>query len=111
MGERGEKVSSVLCLDIPDDVLEERICGRWIHKKSGRSYHVKNAPPKSLPKGATPSADNMKDDVTNEALEQRSDDNVAALQKRLKSYHDETVPVLNYYKPDGIVSHIDANQE
>ncbi len=31
-----------------DVVVEERICGRWIHKKSGRSYHVKFKPPQSL---------------------------------------------------------------
>lgn len=31
----------VIVLDLPDSVLEERICGRWIHKPSGRSYHVK----------------------------------------------------------------------
>eukprot|EP00960_Hanusia_phi_P003907 114901-Hanusia_phi.AAC.2 len=68
---RGEKVNCVIALEVrrrrqheheegqavrargqvPDSVLEERICGRWIHKTSGRSYHVKFAPPKSLPAG------------------------------------------------------------
>ena len=33
--------------EVPDEVLTERICGRWIHKASGRSYHTKFAPPKS----------------------------------------------------------------
>ena len=47
LAEGGECVNSVLSLEVPDSVLEERICGRWIHKKSGRSYHVKFAPPKS----------------------------------------------------------------
>ena len=47
LAENGECVNSVLSLEVPDSVLEERICGRWIHKKSGRSYHVKFAPPKS----------------------------------------------------------------
>lgn len=109
--EGGEKVNSVISLDIPDSVLEERICGRWIHKKSGRSYHVKFAPPKSLPKGAKPTAENMKDDETGEALMQRPDDTATALVQRLTSYHAETVPVLNHYKPSGIVSHANANQE
>lgn len=108
--EGGENVNSVISLDIPDAVLEERICGRWIHKKSGRSYHVKFAPPKSLPQGATPSADNMKDDQTGEALMQRPDDTATALVQRLSSYHAETVPVLEHYRPGGIVSHVNANQ-
>jgi len=43
-----DRVTDVLNLEIPDEVLEERICGRWIHKASGRSYHVKFAPPKSM---------------------------------------------------------------
>ena len=48
------KVSLVLALEVPDEVLTERICGRWVHKASGRSYHVKFATPKSLEDGATP---------------------------------------------------------
>ena len=112
----GETVTTVVNFSIPDEVLEERICGRWIHKKSGRSYHVKNAKPKSLVaagKGATPSAANMKDDVTGEDLMQRSDDNSAALKKRLSEYHSKTTPILNHYNStgvDGVVKSINANQ-
>ena len=70
----GEKVTAVVELRIPDSELEKRICGRWIHKASGRSYHATYAPamPASL-KGAqvkdssaTACAENMKDDVTGE---------------------------------------------
>ncbi|EKX37616.1 hypothetical protein GUITHDRAFT_154931, partial [Guillardia theta CCMP2712] len=107
---RGEKVNCVIALEVPDSVLEERICGRWIHKASGRSYHVKFAPPKSLPAGAKPSASNMKDDMTGEALMQRSDDTAEALKKRLSSYHAETVPILKHYEPAGIVTRCNANQ-
>tara|TARA_B110000305_G_C18773711_1_gene330802 strand:- start:152 stop:322 length:171 start_codon:yes stop_codon:yes gene_type:complete len=41
LAEEGAAVSKVIELSVPDEILEERICGRWIHKKSGRSYHVK----------------------------------------------------------------------
>ena len=44
----------------------------------------------------------MKDDVTGEPLIQRSDDNAETLKKRLKSYHDMTTPVVEYYKRRGI---------
>eukprot|EP01043_Picozoa_sp_COSAG02_P045876 COSAG02_NODE_4238_length_5598_cov_1.502637_3_plen_301_part_00 len=101
LADGGECVNSVISLEVPDSVLEERICGRWIHKASGRSYHVKFAPPKSYDGSSTPSADNMRDDVTGEALMQRSDDTAEALVKRLQGYHSETVPVLEHYRPHG----------
>jgi len=106
----GEKVGAVIALKVPDEVLEERICGRWIHKESGRSYHAtfKGLQPKSLPAGAKPTKDNMKDDVTGEPLMQRPDDTSAALKKRMASYHAETTPVLNHY--GSVVHLINANQ-
>ena len=60
----GDKVSLVLALEVPDAVLTERICGRWVHKASGRSYHVKFAKPKSLGEGDKPSETTMLDDET-----------------------------------------------
>ena len=105
-----EEVNCVLALEVPDAVLTERICGRWIHKASGRSYHVKFAPPKSLAAGAVPSSDNMLDDETGEPLIQRGDDTEEALTKRLSSYHSETVPILEHYKPKGIVNLVNADQ-
>merc|ERR1712061_564985 len=93
-----EQVSTVLELNVPDSVLVERICGRWIHKVSGRSYHVKFAPPKSYDGQAVPSVENMRDDETGEALMQRPDDTKQALPKRLQSYHDETEPILAHYQ-------------
>ena len=108
--ETGEAVSSVVELSVPDAVLEERICGRWIHKSSGRSYHVKFAPPKSLPEGAKPDESNMLDDETGEPLMQRGDDTAEALKSRLEAYHAQTVPILDHYKPTGVVSSVDANR-
>jgi adenylate kinase len=102
-----EKVCSVIELNVPDAVLEERICGRWIHKPSGRSYHVKFNPPKSLGSQA-PSPDTMRDDETGEALMQRADDTAEALVKRLQGYHDETEPILEHYKC--CAERVNANQ-
>jgi len=112
LADEGACVTKVISLDIPDEVLEERICGRWIHKKSGRSYHVKFAPPKAmkLDNNGNPVLESMKDNETGEPLMQRPDDTPAALVKRLQSYHGETVPILNHYKPNGIVAAVNANQ-
>jgi adenylate kinase len=104
-----EKVWRVISLEVPDSILEERICGRWVHKASGRSYHVKFNPPKSL-QGRSPSADTMLDDQTGELLMQRADDTADALKTRLASYHESTMPILAHYERSAIdVCKIDAN--
>ena len=112
LAEEGAAVTKVVELNVPDEVLEERICGRWIHKKSGRSYHVKYAAPKSMVIGedGKPVADSMKDDATGESLMQRPDDTATALVKRLGGYHGETVPILEHYASKGIVKSVNANQ-
>jgi adenylate kinase len=113
LAEEGSCVTKVIELEVPDSVLEERITGRWIHKESGRSYHVKYAPPKTMKLGSNgkPIPETMKDDVTGEPLMQRKDDTSAALLKRLQSYHYETVPILKHYQPMGVVRGVNANQE
>merc|ERR1719229_985767 len=69
----GERVGVVVAFDIPSEVLFERICGRWIHKASGRSYHVTFARPKSYA-GGEATTENMLDDDTHEPLMRRADD-------------------------------------
>jgi adenylate kinase len=84
------------------------------NKASGRSYHVKFNPPKSLAGVAGNMAPavlggHMKDDETNEPLMQRSDDTAEALVSRLQAYHAQTVPVLKHYGAGKVVE-VDANR-
>jgi len=88
-------------LQIDDELLVARITGRLVHPASGRSYHKIFNPPQKT----------MTDDVTGEPLIQRSDDNADTLKKRLGTYHDQTGPVVSYYRKSGIWSPIDASQE
>jgi len=108
----GEAINNILLFDIPEAQLEARIGGRWIHKASGRSYHSKNAPPKSqqLDADGKPIPASMKDDLTGELLYVRPDDNSTALVNRLKLYHSETLPILKHYEPRGILRKVNANQ-
>jgi len=99
LAEKGRQIDDVVQLDVPDEVLTERITGRWIHKASGRSYHTKFNPPKVA--GI--------DDVTGEALYQRKDDTAEVLPKRLGNYHAQTRPVIDYYKEAAKVKIVDAN--
>jgi len=108
----GDAINNIMVFEIPDAELESRVVGRWIHKASGRSYHVKNAPPKSQKLDADGNVikATMKDDITGEPLMVRADDTKEALVKRLSDYHDKTVPILNHYGSRGICHTVNANQ-
>lgn len=108
----GERVSLVVAFDVDPAVLEERICGRWLDKKSAKSYHVKFAPPKSMKLDAQgkPIKETMLDDDTGAPLYQRADDTAEALKSRLDSYYSQTVPILDHYRPAGIVNTVDGGQ-
>ena len=112
LAKNGECVNCIVQLDVPDSVLVDRICGRWIHKASGRSYHVKNVPPKSMKvdENGNVIPSSMKDDLTGEALTQRRDDNKEALKTRLKAFHSQTKPIVDRYRSFGIVSVVDCNR-
>ncbi|ANQ07681.1 Adenylate kinase 2 [Plasmodium coatneyi] len=94
------KLNGVFYFNVPDDVLVKRISGRLIHKPSGRIYHKIFNPPK------TP----FKDDITNEPLIQREDDNEEVLKKRLNVFKSETTPLINYYKSKNLLINLDATQ-
>merc|ERR1719334_2111714 len=96
---RDMAITHVVEIKVPDSALEERICGRRIHKPSGRSYHIKFAPPKV----------EGKDDVTGEDLIQRKDDNKESLKERLQKYYEETRPVIDFFKPYGVWRPVDGN--
>ncbi|KAI8874889.1 adenylate kinase [Backusella circina FSU 941] len=93
-------LNNVIELVVDDDLLVDRICGRLVHPASGRSYHKIFNPPKV----------EMTDDVTGEPLIQRSDDNPDTLKNRLEAFHQQTAPVANYYKKQGIWYGVDAAQ-
>ncbi|KAB5592112.1 adenylate kinase [Ceratobasidium theobromae] len=100
LANRKEKLDHVVELKIDDQLLVSRITGRLIHVASGRSYHREFNPPKKP----------MTDDVTGEPLIQRSDDNAETLRKRLTTFHQQTGPVVEYYKKQGIWKAVDAAQ-
>ena len=81
-------IDEVLEIDVPDDVVVERLSGRRVHEKSGRTYHMKFSPP------ATPGVD----DATGEPLTQRDDDKEQTIRERLRVYHGETRPLTRFYR-------------
>lgn len=82
-------VDVVLEISVPDADIIERMSGRRVHMASGRTYHVRFNPPKSV----------GRDDVTGDPLIQRDDDKEAVVRKRLEVYRAQTrVLVDDYYE-------------
>jgi adenylate kinase len=88
MKEAGVPIDAVVDIDVPDEEIIKRMSGRRAHLASGRTYHVIFNPPKV----------EGKDDVTGEPLVQRDDDKEETVRKRLDVYHDQTEPLIDYYK-------------
>ncbi|GHP11721.1 hypothetical protein PPROV_001044800 [Pycnococcus provasolii] len=99
LASKGVAIDKVLNFEVPDSLLVERVTGRLVHPASGRSYHEKFAPPKV----------SMTDDVTGEPLIRRKDDNADTLKARLSTFHSQTAPVIDYYKKQGALVNIKAD--
>lgn len=91
LGSDAESVNLVVNLDVPDEVLVERIENRWVHIPSGRIYNTTYNPPKKA----------GFDDVTGEALGKRIDDDVDIFKRRLSKFHKENTPIKEYYVNKG----------
>ena len=88
MKEAGVPIDGVVDINVPDEEIIKRMSGRRAHLASGRTYHVIFNPPKV----------EGKDDVTGEPLVQRDDDREETVKKRLDVYHDQTEPLIDYYR-------------
>ncbi len=90
MKEAGIGIDAVVEIDVPDEEIIKRMSGRRVHPASGRTYHVVFNPPK----------EEGKDDVTGEPLVQRDDDQEDTVKERLKVYHDQTEPLIDFYSKE-----------
>ena len=91
--DKGIKIDCVIEIMVDDDEIIQRMSGRRVHTASGRTYHIKYNPPKQ---------ENI-DDETGEPLIQRPDDHEETVRKRLAIYHDQTSPLVDFYKKSSLV--------
>ncbi|MEM5527798.1 adenylate kinase [Gammaproteobacteria bacterium AS21] len=84
----GVDIDAVVEIDVADEEIIKRMSGRRMHPASGRTYHTIYNPPKV--EGV--------DDESGEELIQREDDLPETVAKRLSVYHDQTAPLIGYYK-------------
>jgi len=88
MREHGIGIDCVVELKADDEEIIHRMSGRRVHPGSGRTYHVQFNPPREPDR----------DDDTGEPLIQRDDDQAETVRKRLEVYHEQTEPLIKYYK-------------
>jgi adenylate kinase len=98
---RKQPLDAVVEFGIDDSLLVRRICGRWFHLASGRSYHEEFHPPKV----------SGIDDISGETLIRRADDNPETLKHRLATYHNETAPLVDFYKKRNLLTRVDAAEK
>ncbi len=96
-----QKIDAVLNLKIDDRLITERMTGRRSCPKCGAVYHIENLKPK---------VEGICDNDGTE-LVQRPDDSAEVVVNRLKAYHLQTEPVVDYYKNNNTVYDVDANKD
>ncbi len=97
----GQKIDIVLNLMIDEETIMDRMAGRRSCPKCGAVYHIKNLKPKVEGKCDNDGAE----------LIQRPDDAPDVVTNRLKTYHEQTEPVVGYYKENNTVLDIDASRD
>ena len=96
----GEKMDYAIDVDVPDENIVNRMSGRRACLDCGATYHIVSLPPKT----------EGKCDHCGSDLVLRDDDKPETVQKRLTVYHDQTQPLIDYYKNQGILKSVDGTQ-
>ena len=100
LGRLDRKLSAALLIDVPDEEVVSRLSGRRVCKKEGHVYHVDTNPPKH--EGVC--------DIDGSKLVQRDDDKPETIEGRLRVYHDQTEPIVDYYQEEGILRRFDGTR-
>jgi len=98
LGKLGRKIDLVISLEVPVDVIVDRISGRRVCSACGHTYHVRYSPPPPTGKCA----------VCGGEIIQRSDDTEEKVRTRNGAYLDQTLPILEHYGPMGVVRKVDG---
>jgi len=98
--EKGARIVA-LNLQVPDEVIVKRIAGRLLCKGCTNIQHVETSPP---------AKEGVCDKCGGE-LYQRSDDKPEVVAQRLKSYHEQTEPLENYYSKKGVLTNVNGEQQ
>lgn len=97
----GEKIDFAINVDVPDENIVKRMSGRRACVNCGATYHIEHIPPKV--------ADVC--DTCGNGLILRDDDKPETVQNRLKVYHEQTQPLIDFYTNKGVLKEVDGTVE
>ena len=97
-----KKLDVVIRIEVDEEDLVERICGRFTCAECGEGYHEQFKQPTIEGK-----CDNC---GAVDSFKRRPDDNEDTIKARLKAYHDQTAPILPYYKEAGLLKTVDGRE-
>lgn len=100
LAERGEKVDYAINVDVPDENIINRMSGRRACLGCGATYHITFNPP--IKEGIC--------DTCGQELVLRDDDKPETVKKRLDVYHQQTQPLIDYYKNAEVLAEVDGTQ-
>lgn len=98
--ELGDRIDYAIDVDVPDENIVKRMSGRRACLACGATYHIEHVPPK---------AEGVCDRCQKE-LVLRDDDKAETVLNRLKVYHDQTQPLIDFYTTKGILKTVDGTQ-
>ena len=100
LAKNDDAIDYALEIFIEDQAIIDRMSGRRVCKSCGATYHVVNIPPKT---------EGVCDECDGELIV-RDDDAPETVKKRLDVYHEQTAPLIDYYKKQGILKVIDGSK-
>ncbi|MBN1257077.1 MAG: adenylate kinase [Planctomycetes bacterium] len=93
LNQAGKAIDAVVFVDVPDKTVVERITGRRSDPETGAIYHLQFNPPPP--------------EVADRVI-QRDDDTEGAVKVRLEKYHNETEPIIPFYREKGVLKEING---
>ncbi len=99
LADKGMAVDRVIEIQVDDEILVRRVAGRFTCATCGAVYHDEFKPTKTA---------ETCDQCGGTEFTRRPDDNAETMRSRLKTYHDQTAPLLPYYRDKGLLSSVDG---
>jgi adenylate kinase len=100
LAEYNGRVAAVPYINVPEAVLIERLTGRWTCRASGHIFHEKFSPPRQPGRCDHDGSD----------LYQREDDKAETVNRRIRVYFEQTMPLIDYYRRKGLLVELDGRQ-
>ncbi|OGO64231.1 MAG: adenylate kinase [Chloroflexi bacterium RBG_19FT_COMBO_55_16] len=95
----GGRIVAVLYIKVPDNLLIDRLAGRWTCRAKGHIFHEKNNPPKNPGRC----------DIDGSELYQRDDDKAETVARRIRVYFEQTQELIDHYKQRGLLVEVDGS--